>query len=99
MAFRMSELNNLPPKNWEDCFAEVIFPLLTKLLTNISPMDPIGMEEIRVRVIQLISKIFLYHLRWVFYIFYILLNFQNEPFGYFLLAVLKEFIILKFWFL
>lgn len=63
MAFRMPELNNLPASNWEDCFAEVIFPLLSKLLTNISPMDPIGMEEIRVRVIQLVSKIFLYHLR------------------------------------
>uniref|UniRef100_A0A915DUN0 SEC7 domain-containing protein n=1 Tax=Ditylenchus dipsaci TaxID=166011 RepID=A0A915DUN0_9BILA len=48
-----------------DCLGtafQVIFPLLTKLLTNISPMDPIGMEEIRVRVVQLVSKIFLYHL-------------------------------------
>ncbi|KAI1710082.1 sec7 domain-containing protein [Ditylenchus destructor] len=61
-AFRMPELNSLPASGWEDCFAEVIFPLLTKLLTNISPMDPIGMEEIRVRVVQLVSKIFLYHL-------------------------------------
>jgi brefeldin A-resistance guanine nucleotide exchange factor 1 len=45
--------------DWEDCFAEVLFPLLNKLLSNISPMDPIGMDEIRVRAIQLITKILL----------------------------------------
>ncbi|KAK6100670.1 hypothetical protein QQG55_1600 [Brugia pahangi] len=49
-------------KQWEECFGEILFPLLQKLLENLSPMDPIGMEETRVRVIQLISKILLNHL-------------------------------------
>lgn len=49
-------------KQWEECFGDLLFPLLQKLLENFSPMDPIGMEETRVRVMQLISKILLNHL-------------------------------------
>lgn len=49
----------MAPSDWEDCFAQVLFPLLGKLLANISPMDPIGMDEIRVRTIQLVTKILL----------------------------------------
>lgn len=48
--------------DWENCFVEVLFPLLHKLLENLSPMDPIGMEETRVRAMQLVSKILLNHL-------------------------------------
>ncbi|KAF7635614.1 hypothetical protein Mgra_00005003 [Meloidogyne graminicola] len=50
------------PSDWEDCFAEVLFPLLSRLLIGsppISPMDPIGMEEARIRAIQLTCKILL----------------------------------------
>ena len=52
----------MQPMDWEDCFAEVLFPLLDKLLASrptISPMDPIGMEEARIRAIQFTCKILL----------------------------------------
>nr|CAD2196009.1 unnamed protein product [Meloidogyne enterolobii] len=58
-AFRVPALGELMiPADWEDCFAEVLFPLLSRLLTGppISPMDPIGMEEARIRAIQLACK-------------------------------------------
>lgn len=55
-------MQELSAKEWENCFGEVLFPLLQKLLENLSPMDPIGMEETRVRTMQLISKILLNHL-------------------------------------
>ncbi|KAK1791614.1 hypothetical protein P4O66_013617 [Electrophorus voltai] len=40
----------------------VLFPLLTKLLDNISPADVGGMEETRMRACTLLSKVFLQHL-------------------------------------
>ncbi|CAK5110087.1 unnamed protein product [Meloidogyne enterolobii] len=61
-AFRVPALGELMiPADWEDCFAEVLFPLLSRLLTGppISPMDPIGMEEARIRAIQLACKVLL----------------------------------------
>nr|CAD2195494.1 unnamed protein product [Meloidogyne enterolobii] len=62
-AFRVPALGELMiPADWEDCFAEVLFPLLGRLLTGsppISPMDPIGMEEARIRAIQLACKVLL----------------------------------------
>ncbi|KAL3082811.1 hypothetical protein niasHS_010613 [Heterodera schachtii] len=62
-SFRVPALSELmQPADWEDCFAEVLFPLLSKLLASsppISPMDPIGMEEARIRAIQFICKILL----------------------------------------
>ncbi|VDP15311.1 unnamed protein product [Onchocerca flexuosa] len=61
-AFLISEMQVMKGKEWEECFGEILFPLLQKLLENLSPMDPIGMEETRVRVMQLISKILLNHL-------------------------------------
>uniref|UniRef100_A0AAF5PR72 SEC7 domain-containing protein n=1 Tax=Wuchereria bancrofti TaxID=6293 RepID=A0AAF5PR72_WUCBA len=61
-AFLIPEMQVMEGKQWEECFGEVLFPLLQKLLENLSPMDPIGMEETRVRVMQLISKILLNHL-------------------------------------
>ncbi|XP_027452011.1 Golgi-specific brefeldin A-resistance guanine nucleotide exchange factor 1 isoform X9 [Zalophus californianus] len=41
---------------------DVLFPLLTKLLENISPADVGGMEETRMRASTLLSKVFLQHL-------------------------------------
>ena len=38
---------------------QVLFPLLTKLLENISPADPEGMEETRMRGATLLSKVIL----------------------------------------
>lgn len=61
-AFLVHDLQSLSPEEWEDCFAKVLFPLLAKLLDNISPMDPLGMEETRVRATTLLSKIYLQHL-------------------------------------
>ena len=65
-SFRVAALTELMhPSDWEDCFAEVLFPLLGRLLSGsppISPMDPIGMEEARIRAIQLGCKILLSHL-------------------------------------
>nr|CDP93601.1 BMA-GBF-1, isoform g [Brugia malayi] len=61
-AFLIPEMQVMKGKQWEECFGEILFPLLQKLLENLSPMDPIGMEETRVRVMQLISKILLNHL-------------------------------------
>ncbi|VDN06562.1 unnamed protein product [Thelazia callipaeda] len=61
-AFLIPEMQAMQGEQWEDCFAEVLFPLLQKLLENLSPMDPIGMEETRVRAMQLVSKILLNHL-------------------------------------
>ncbi|VDN24225.1 unnamed protein product [Gongylonema pulchrum] len=61
-AFLIPEMQVMHGKQWEQCFGEVLFPLLQKLLENLSPMDPIGMEETRVRATQLVSKILLNHL-------------------------------------
>ncbi|CAG9537440.1 unnamed protein product [Cercopithifilaria johnstoni] len=61
-AFLIPEMQAMKGRQWEECFGEILFPLLQKLLENLSPMDPIGMEETRVRVMQLISKILLNHL-------------------------------------
>lgn len=36
---------------------QVLFPLLTKLLDNISPADVGGMEETRMRACTLLSKV------------------------------------------
>lgn len=38
---------------------QVLFPLLTKLLENISPADVGGMEETRMRASTLLSKVLL----------------------------------------
>uniref|UniRef100_A0A914I2R9 GBF1-like tetratricopeptide repeats domain-containing protein n=1 Tax=Globodera rostochiensis TaxID=31243 RepID=A0A914I2R9_GLORO len=62
-SFRVPAMGELmQPADWEDCFAEVLFPLLSKLLARnppISPMDPIGMEEARIRAIQFTCKVLL----------------------------------------
>lgn len=47
---------------WQSCFGEVLFPLLTKLLEPFSQMDPIGMEDTRVRTLQIVAKTLLNHL-------------------------------------
>uniref|UniRef100_A0A0N5A190 SEC7 domain-containing protein n=1 Tax=Parastrongyloides trichosuri TaxID=131310 RepID=A0A0N5A190_PARTI len=61
-AFLIPELGRMSSAEWESCFGDVLFPLLTKLLENIFPMDPIGLEETRVRAIQLVCKVLLNHL-------------------------------------
>uniref|UniRef100_A0A915C108 SEC7 domain-containing protein n=2 Tax=Parascaris univalens TaxID=6257 RepID=A0A915C108_PARUN len=61
-SFLIADMQTMGASDWENCFGEVLFPLVQKLLENLSPMDPIGMEETRVRAMQLISKILLNHL-------------------------------------
>uniref|UniRef100_A0A3Q3LPJ8 Golgi-specific brefeldin A-resistance guanine nucleotide exchange factor 1 n=1 Tax=Mastacembelus armatus TaxID=205130 RepID=A0A3Q3LPJ8_9TELE len=61
-ALLVHDLQTLDATEWESCFNKVLFPLLTKLLENISPADVGGMEETRMRGCTLLSKVFLQHL-------------------------------------
>ncbi|KAK7148926.1 hypothetical protein R3I93_013063 [Phoxinus phoxinus] len=61
-ALLVHDLQTLDAVEWESCFNKVLFPLLTKLLANISPADVGGMEETRMRACTLLSKVFLQHL-------------------------------------
>ncbi|XP_059113050.1 Golgi-specific brefeldin A-resistance guanine nucleotide exchange factor 1 isoform X6 [Peromyscus eremicus] len=61
-ALLVHDLQKLDALEWEACFNKVLFPLLTKLLENISPADVGGMEETRMRASTLLSKVFLQHL-------------------------------------
>ncbi|KAJ7324448.1 hypothetical protein JRQ81_017468 [Phrynocephalus forsythii] len=61
-ALLVHDLQALDALDWESCFNKVLFPLLTKLLENISPADVGGMEETRMRASTLLSKVFLQHL-------------------------------------
>uniref|UniRef100_A0A2R5LB52 Putative pattern-formation protein/guanine nucleotide exchange factor n=1 Tax=Ornithodoros turicata TaxID=34597 RepID=A0A2R5LB52_9ACAR len=56
------DLQALTALEWEACFNKVLFPLLTKLMENVSPCDPLGMEETRMRGATLLCKVFLQHL-------------------------------------
>jgi len=59
----LPELHILSPLEWESVFNKVLFPLLLKLLetTNIND-HKYSIEETRVRVSQLLCRIFLQHL-------------------------------------
>ncbi|GAB1600980.1 Golgi-specific brefeldin A-resistance guanine nucleotide exchange factor 1-like [Argonauta hians] len=61
-ALLVHDLQTLSASEWEACFNKVLFPLLTKLLSNINSQDPSGMEETRVRASTLLCKVFLQHL-------------------------------------
>ncbi|KAL6725184.1 hypothetical protein Aduo_007256 [Ancylostoma duodenale] len=61
-AFLPTNMANLGASEWESCFGEVLFPLLGKLLDVFSAMDPIGMEDTRVRAMQIVAKTLLNHL-------------------------------------
>ncbi|CAD6200039.1 unnamed protein product [Caenorhabditis auriculariae] len=61
-AFLPSNMTDLGATEWQSCFGEVLFPLLTKLLEPFSAMDLIGMEDTRVRAIQIVAKTLLNHL-------------------------------------
>lgn len=61
-AFLPANMTTLGAAEWQSCFGEVLFPLLTKLLEPFSPMDPIGMEDTRVRTLQIVAKTLLNHL-------------------------------------
>ncbi|XP_067141452.1 Golgi-specific brefeldin A-resistance guanine nucleotide exchange factor 1 [Centruroides vittatus] len=61
-ALLVHDLQVLSAVEWEACFNKVLFPLLAKLLENINPQDPMGMEETRMRGATLLCKVFLQHL-------------------------------------
>jgi brefeldin A-resistance guanine nucleotide exchange factor 1 len=61
-ALLVHDLQTLMAPEWESCFNKVLFPLLAKLLEPISPQDPTGMEETRMRAATVLSKVFLHHL-------------------------------------
>lgn len=61
-ALLVHDLQTLTATEWESCFNKVLFPLLAKLLENVSPGDPLGMEETRMRGATLLCKVFLQHL-------------------------------------
>ncbi|KAK0166292.1 hypothetical protein PV328_004726 [Microctonus aethiopoides] len=56
------DLSQLSPVEWSQCLEQVLFPLLAQLLSPITSNDSIGLEETRVRVAMLLSKVFLHHL-------------------------------------
>ncbi|CAF1475038.1 unnamed protein product, partial [Didymodactylos carnosus] len=58
----LPELHILSAQEWESVFNKVLFPLLLKLLEPININDSFGVEETRVRVSQLLCRIFLQHL-------------------------------------
>ncbi|CAG5122355.1 unnamed protein product, partial [Candidula unifasciata] len=55
-ALLVHDLQTLTAMEWESCFNKMLFPLLTKLLENINPNDPAGMEETRMRASTLLCK-------------------------------------------
>lgn len=61
-ALLVHDLQALSATEWEACFNKVLFPLLSKLMENVSPNDPVGMEETRMRGATLLCKVFLQHL-------------------------------------
>ncbi|XP_069705453.1 Golgi-specific brefeldin A-resistance guanine nucleotide exchange factor 1 isoform X3 [Periplaneta americana] len=61
-ALLVHDLQTLTAPEWESCFNKVLFPLLAKLLEPVSPQDPAGMEETRMRAATVLSKVFLHHL-------------------------------------
>lgn len=61
-ALLVHDLQALSAAEWEACFNKVLFPLLSKLMENVSPNDPVGMEETRMRGATLLCKVFLQHL-------------------------------------
>jgi hypothetical protein len=61
-ALLVHDLQQLSPAEWCSCFSDVLFPLMTKLLEPINPLDPQGMEETRMRAATLLCKVFLQHL-------------------------------------
>lgn len=56
-ALLVHDLQTLTGDEWESCFNRVLFPLLGKLLTPITPQDQHGLEETRMRAATVLSKV------------------------------------------
>lgn len=62
-ALLVHDLQALSGPEWAGCFKQVLFPLLSNLLSEkISPIDPSLLEESRMRSATIMSKVFLHHL-------------------------------------
>uniref|UniRef100_A0A224X4T3 Putative guanine nucleotide exchange factor n=2 Tax=Triatominae TaxID=70999 RepID=A0A224X4T3_9HEMI len=59
-ALLVPDLQALTGEEWESCFSQVLFPLLTRLLEP--AMNAEGIEETRMRAATVLSKVFLHHL-------------------------------------
>lgn len=56
------DLMNLSATEWSQCLEQILFPLLAKLLNPMACNDPAGIEETRIRLAMLLSKVFLHNL-------------------------------------
>uniref|UniRef100_A0A7M5X4G9 SEC7 domain-containing protein n=1 Tax=Clytia hemisphaerica TaxID=252671 RepID=A0A7M5X4G9_9CNID len=56
------DLHKLAASEWENCFNQVLFPMLASLLEIPGELDPTGIEETRMRAATLLCKAFLQHL-------------------------------------
>uniref|UniRef100_A0A8R1E4Q5 GBF1-like tetratricopeptide repeats domain-containing protein n=1 Tax=Caenorhabditis japonica TaxID=281687 RepID=A0A8R1E4Q5_CAEJA len=61
-AFLPANMATLGAAEWQSCFGEVLFPLLTKLLEPVPNTDSSLMEDTRVRTLQIVAKTLLNHL-------------------------------------
>ncbi|CAG7832914.1 unnamed protein product [Allacma fusca] len=61
-ALLVHDLQQLSASEWHSCFRDVLFPLMGKLLEALNPLDPVGMEETRMRAVTLLGRVFLQHL-------------------------------------
>lgn len=64
-ALLVHDLQTLTGAEWASCFKQVLFPLLNELLpesSSITNLDPLLLEESRIRTATIMSKVFLHHL-------------------------------------
>ncbi|KAI8128990.1 Golgi-specific brefeldin A-resistance guanine nucleotide exchange factor 1 [Lucilia cuprina] len=64
-ALLVHDLQTLSGTEWASCFQQVLFPLLNELLPDspaVTLLDPILLEESRIRTATIMSKVFLHHL-------------------------------------
>lgn len=61
-ALLFHDLQTLSSAEWEAAFTQVLFPMLSQLLTPSQPGERNAMEEIRTRAATLLGKVFLQHL-------------------------------------
>lgn len=64
-ALLVHDLQTLSGAEWATCFKEVLFPLLNELLpesNSIYGIDGVLLEESRIRIATIMSKVFLHHL-------------------------------------
>ena len=61
-ALLFHDLQTLSSAEWEAAFTQVLFPMLSQLLTPSQPGERTAMEEIRTRAATLLGKVFLQHL-------------------------------------